>query len=485
MRAALARRLAELPWRPGADLRRQLAHVELRVHGVERIAATGDRYPCRVELVNRSRWSLAGKGPARVELGWRWSDAAGALTGEGTAPLPKRVAPGARAEILAGVRTPDAPGPHRLAFSLLVGGERRLAAPPSHWPEPRTIELRPDPWWREGDAALPVFAGTPELNHADFRRHLEHAGRPRPLALAVETVNVCNNDCVICAYGIQSRPKRKMPLATFEKVLRDYSELGGGVLCLTPIVGDVMMDPLLVERLRLCERYPRIRRKIVTTNGEMARRYDDATLDFVLNHFDKITVSVYGLDAEEYRAMTKRDRYESFRASLDRILRLYRGELRLNFRLLKDRTREDARRWLEGFAGRRAAPGRVSVGRVLQSYANWGVLDMTRELPFQARWRNPPEEEIRQCGIPLGAAQVLSNGNVSFCPCDDYDNAPSLHLGNVNEQSLAEMYASEKVRALWSWRTCGVPEFCRRCTFKLPIGQLGREHLEDPTLLIS
>ena len=70
----------------------------------------------------------------------------------------------------------------------------------------------------------------------------------RPLMLICETVNICNNDCIICPYSSQSRKKELMNLDLFRNILDQYAEIGGGYISLTPMVGEVFLDSLLEKK---------------------------------------------------------------------------------------------------------------------------------------------------------------------------------------------------------------------------------------------
>ena len=77
--------------------------------------------------------------------------------------------------------------------------------------------------------------------------------------LACETVNICTNSCIICPYEKMTREKATMSIEMFEKVLHDYSEIGGGCLTLTPKSGEVFLDNQLEERLLLLDKYNSIK----------------------------------------------------------------------------------------------------------------------------------------------------------------------------------------------------------------------------------
>jgi len=209
----------------------------------------------------------------------------------------------------------------------------------------------------------------------------------------------------------------------------------------------------------------------VTTNGTMVRLLDDDELKFVLSRMRRVLVSIYGLDPEEFRVMTKKDDYDQFLLGLNRILKLSRGEVALGFRLLKPRPLEEVHRWVTNLECYGASQARIIEHTPTYEYGNWVILDTKTPLPFAGRWREVVTAK-GQCMIPLLGCQVFSNGNVSFCQCDDFDNAESLHLGNIMESSLAELYNSDKVRRLWDWAGHGIPDFCRSCSYYRPITEL-------------
>jgi Domain of unknown function (DUF4214)/Radical SAM superfamily/Iron-sulfur cluster-binding domain len=307
------------------------------------------------------------------------------------------------------------------------------------------------------------FLYTPE--NAPF---FSHRGLFRPAMLMVETVNICNHDCVICPYSAQTRPRRAMPQPLFEKLIADYAAIGGGPVSLTPLVGEVFLDKLLPERLATLRGTAAVTKLSATTNATMARRYKDERLTEILSAFERVKVSVYGLDAEEFRLMTRRDEYAHMVEQLVRMLALARpGTVVVGLRHLRNRPPEEVQIWLDGIA-KRAGVDEVEVASKATEYANWSHFDTSKPLPLDATWR-PTRENQGQCLIPLVAMQAMSDGTISFCACANFDGNDDLTLGHVGERTLAELFDSEKARRLWRWERCGVPDFCRTCSFHMPM----------------
>ena len=112
--------------------------------------------------------------------------------------------------------------------------------------------------------------------------------------------------------------------------------------------------------------------------------YDDGELGSLLRHFDDIYISVYGIDAEEFSAMTKTSGYDLMRLGIERIFRFSHGKVVLGFRCLKARSQAEIQHWVESIPGFDQASDRVQVHGIARQYANWGIFDTSRPLPFGA-----------------------------------------------------------------------------------------------------
>jgi hypothetical protein len=304
-------------------------------------------------------------------------------------------------------------------------------------------------------------------------------GSYRPLTMQCETVNTCNNRCVICPYPHETRARTVMPMALFERVLADYSAMGGGYLSLTPVTGDVLLDRHLLQRLDLIAQYPKITEVGVTTNGVMLDRYRDHEARRIVGAFGKLQLSVYGLDEEEYTAMTQRRTYQRAIASMRRLLAIRTEGVYLSFRLLKPRTRGEIARWVaETLAP--PAPVEMLPPMIGGGYGNFATMDTSHPLPLGASWAPLPRSpsasvERAQCLVPLLALLVSVTGRVSFCACvGALDQVEELTLGTIGDQTLLELCNSPRARALWDWEANGVPRPCARCTLHLPIDTVRR-----------
>lgn len=322
---------------------------------------------------------------------------------------------------------------------------------------------------RGGDHPLAHIATLWKPELASF---FSFRGSYRPLSLTVETVNICNNDCIICPYSAQTRRKGYMNIDMFDMILGQYSAIGGGALGLTPMVGEIFLDKKLEERLALIGHHPSITSVSAISNASMASLYADNHLSSILDRLERLTISTYGLDRDEFQIMTRKDGYEKFRASLVRLLRIGGPEkIRISARQLIDRPQEQVDRWISDIAtDAGVTPDRIVFGTTL-SYANWGHFDTTTPLPHDATWTSEPVNSS-QCALPLVSAQILVDGTTSFCGCANFDGVSELNIGNISETSLSDMLRSDRVKRLWNWEAYGTPDFCKRCSFHTPVENL-------------
>lgn len=93
--------------------------------------------------------------------------------------------------------------------------------------------------------------------------------------LNIQTTNICNANCVFCAYQYQDHfsPRRGvMSSDVFEKAVHGHKELGGRSIYIAPMVGDPLIDPSFVQRLSYVAREGFA--VSFVTNGILLKRID-------------------------------------------------------------------------------------------------------------------------------------------------------------------------------------------------------------------
>ena len=136
----------------------------------------------------------------------------------------------------------------------------------------------------------------------------------RPFELHLELTNLCNANCVFCPYQFQTRKVEFMTDEVFYKAVGDYVSIGGGSVGLTPIVGDALIDPKFLERVRYLRSQPQVDRIWLTTNCILLDRFGvDAVLQ---SGITALNVSTAGFDAEMYERVYRNSSYQRMRRNV-------------------------------------------------------------------------------------------------------------------------------------------------------------------------
>ena len=293
-------------------------------------------------------------------------------------------------------------------------------------------------------------------------------GLARPLMLSIETINVCNSECVFCPYTIQTRAKGLMKQSLFEQTVGQYIEMGGGPLSITPVVGDILLDRRLSERIEFLQSVTEYVQPSVTTNLFALHRWSDEVIVNMLHTFRRVHVSCYGITEEECREITKTDYFGEFCRQMRRLHQIARKtgfleRITVGFRLLYNYSADHL-----GEFQMREFNNVFPLSSATALYCNWGN-SMRGSLPGEARYVQDRENRGLCAMLTLGLL-VFWDGRVSACNCCDYNASVELSLGNVATDHLENLYNGAINQQLWVRHQEGkLPEICKNCTFHIPL----------------
>jgi MoaA/NifB/PqqE/SkfB family radical SAM enzyme len=326
-----------------------------------------------------------------------------------------------------------------------------------------SLELAGSPWQclRQTGRGI-IYRFRPPRHVERLRQGL----RSTPLILQIETTNVCNAACVFCAYPAMQRKKGVMSLELFQKVVADYAEMGGGPVSLTPVVGDALLDPHLMERLRILRAEPRINQITLTTNAIALERYSDRDLSLMLEALYCIQVSIGGMDAAGYRAMYGVDRFAQVEQSLERLFDL-NGRLaspaQLSFAYRTNDRKFEARfrSALDSYRQRGAFISHI------WSYANYSG-EITGDEHNNLTVLSGHGRKALPCVYGSVAMSVCWDGAITACGCADFEGR-QLSIGDADKQSLAEVWLGKKRSAILASFAAGTPAgICKACSAYQP-----------------
>lgn len=291
---------------------------------------------------------------------------------------------------------------------------------------------------------------------------LQKITREAPLILQIETVNVCNAVCAFCAYSSMKRKKGVMSLPLFEKIVKDYADMGGGAVSLTPVVGDALLDPHLMDRLRILEAHPEINQISLTTNAIALDRYSDEDVSLLLKTLFCLQVSIGGLDAETYKLMYGVDRFAQVQQAMERLLRLREkisrpANLTFAFRTNDWKFETRFKQQLDEYRRRGAFVSH------LWTFANYSGLVQNNE-KLNLVVHKSQVNKCRTCIFPSFHMAVCWDGTITACACTDLEGN-RLMIGHAEKDTLAEVWFGKKRAGILDSFTNGtLSKICRQCS---------------------
>lgn len=255
-----------------------------------------------------------------------------------------------------------------------------------------------------------------------------------------------------------------MPL--FEKVVEDYAHMGGGPVSLTPVGGDALLDPHLIERIKILDAHPEINQISLTTNAIALERYSEEEVFYILKSLDCIQVSIGGLDAATYGTMYAVDCFEKVQGAIERLLKVRDlvpspAHITLAFRTNDWRFELRFKREIAGYRKRG-----VFISHIW-TYANYSGLvksDERRNLVVLGSG----EQKKTNCLYGCISMAICWDGRITACGCADIE-ADALAIGNAAEDSLSDVWSgNRRIEIFDSFVKGKLAKICRNCSAYLP-----------------
>lgn len=293
--------------------------------------------------------------------------------------------------------------------------------------------------------------------------------------LLVGTTNICNAKCSFCAYprAVENGTLRTgvMTMPTFQKIVLEWVKKGGTSMELTPVVGDPLIDPGLIDKIKFA-REAGIPNICFTTNGILFNHHDNYK-KVVDEKVSTIYISIGATDQAHYEQIYGVKQYDKVISGLHNLLEYNRqnGEpVHVNIRFRNAQrpseilTSEDFKKYIKPFIS-----SRVEVNFTVD-FDNWGGIIRQDELSGTMRLRKPGPDTKIPCVSLFGYA-IRHDGSVRICGCrmktSDLDD---LVVGNINQQSLEEISASAKTKNIIKGFYKGErPDTCKSCTVYNPV----------------
>ena len=277
-----------------------------------------------------------------------------------------------------------------------------------------------------------------------YQRQISKRSRQKPHTLVLEPYNVCNLRCIMCPYPLMSRKKEKMSMALYKKIIDDASKNGFKTLSLS-LYNEPFLDDLLFDRIKYAKKKDFF--VIISSNGTSIT--DAQAEKTIKSGVDCITFSIDSFDKHIYESIRVNAVFEKTLHNVKKLM-----ECRKDFNVSKPLLTVSA---VKQSAGDASLKQMKKILSGLDLYAV-SVRDNRRDGNSSYRALN---RFVFPCWAIWNHLVVYSSGKVGLC-CMDYDN--SLDLGDLNEQSIEEIWNSQGFLRIKETHLAGQGHTIKKCT---------------------
>lgn len=304
-------------------------------------------------------------------------------------------------------------------------------------------------------------------------RHLENKLSKSIPGLTIETVNICNADCIFCGYQYQQRPSGVMSEEIYEKSLRDYVDCGGGPLSLSPTVGDPLIDPDIIKRIRLARSHAAITRIGFYSNLISLKKTGAEAL--VESGLTDLSISIGGFDREMYKRVYRSGQYERVFNNIKELAELNNSAgrpIRIGISMRIDRPISE----VAAMNDYKAVADLLGEENIFANayFDDWSGRIKQDDLSGTMRLRSGSfihktmfslrRPRISPCSEMFSGPMIYWNGKVGACGCRDV-NADQLIIGDIGSEHLGRIWFGREIKELRAefLGPCG-KDICRECS---------------------
>ncbi len=286
-----------------------------------------------------------------------------------------------------------------------------------------------------------------------------------PIALNIESTNLCNLQCFFCPREESSKGIGSMDYALFCKIIDECAEKGPLKLINLHKDGEPLAHPRIYDMVRYIADQGAAEEFGFTSNGILLdEKREEKLLEAGIN---KISFSIDATSEDAYERSKGRRKYEVVRDNVSRFLRNKPDCVKVAVKFI--RMQENAGEEDEFVALWKDRGAEI----ILSEYHDWSGSVRDSSLHDNSLHGIFPVSE-NACENPFYSLAVNWDGTVSIC-CVDWDSQAL--VGDVHTQTLAEIWQGEKMRRVrelhLQGRACLVAA-CAGCTYK---SKENREHI--------
>lgn len=290
-----------------------------------------------------------------------------------------------------------------------------------------------------------------------------------PKAIYIEPTNICNANCIFCAYQFYGAKKKVMNHEVLVKVLEESKKMEVKNINLTPFAGEIFTDKSIIDKLELIKKYSF---KNISTYSNLIEIHKVDIRSFLNSGITDFYISTSPLREDLYEKIYRSKKYSRFLDNLEMFLIAFNTieektikkvsiEFRSNMSLEDCINLEDYKKRIEPLITKNIT---VSAMTIFDSWM--GVISQDNLLDGM-KIAKQNGKKISPCSR-LNNVQVLSNGDMRVCGCrfNNESDKDIFLIGNIQDISIIDAYNSSYVYKIKKDFILGNPPTeCQKCSW--------------------
>lgn len=261
-----------------------------------------------------------------------------------------------------------------------------------------------------------------------------------PITVTLELVNRCNLNCIMCYTQNHDEEKESLGMDRIRRVLDECERHD-----LPALVLGLGSEPLLFKGAQgvMAEAADRgIMDIFLGTNGVLLT--EEMSEFLVERQIARVEISLDAASRETYLKIRRKDEFDRIERNIRKLIEIKRRRgsalpvIRLCFCVMdlnKHESQDFVDKWQD------------EVDYVdFQRFIDFKSVDELRETGTVRGIETLQVKELH-CAYPFNSLNVWASGNVTPC-CTFFARNPALSVGNINEQSLEEIWRGEKINEI-------------------------------------
>ncbi len=290
--------------------------------------------------------------------------------------------------------------------------------------------------------------------------------------------NICNAKCTFCAYpkvvANKTLQTGVMSFEVFKKAIDEWAAMGGQSLDLTPVVGDPLVDPGILDKVDYAVNRAGLKDVYLTTNAILINR-NETYKKLIDLGIAAVYISTQGASKEAYEKIYGVKHYDEAMSGIRNLMDYNRQKGEPARIVVRFRNHEkpseiinspDFKKNIRPYLSER-----VRINFTVD-FDNWGGTIKAENMSGFMRLRELPPVLKVPCKNLFNFA-VRHDGRVRLCGCrlttNDNDD---LVVGNIREKTLMQISESDEswdiIKGFYNGQR---PKTCLECTFYQPINE--------------